>query len=132
MKRKEISFSPQGEEEGFFFENLCTKDWLRDHTSWAPCGIEMKIKGILKSRFWNALHQGTHPFLYSRIHGYMFIFHDWSKSVFVASAVYFVWDTKPDFPTMVSERSSISCLYNMWLNFRIKEKTFSWWFNFLQ
>ena len=25
MKRKEISFSPQGEEEGFFFENQCTK-----------------------------------------------------------------------------------------------------------
>ena len=47
IKRKENSFSPQGEEEGFFFENLCTKR-LRDHTSWAPCGIEMKIKGILK------------------------------------------------------------------------------------
>jgi len=25
IKRKENSFSPQGEEEGFFFENLCTK-----------------------------------------------------------------------------------------------------------
>ena len=28
------------------------------------------------------------------------IFHEWSRSVFVASTVYFVWDTKPDFPTI--------------------------------
>ena len=71
MKRKEISFSPQGEKEGFFFESLCTKDWLSDHISWAPCRIEMKIKGILKSWFWNSLHQGTLSILYYRIHSYM-------------------------------------------------------------
>ena len=47
------------------------KDWLRDHTSWAPCGIEMKIKGILKYWFWISLHQGTLPILWSRIQGYM-------------------------------------------------------------
>ena len=25
--------------------------------------------------------------------------HEWNISMFVASAVYFVWDTKPDLPT---------------------------------
>ena len=47
------------------------KDWLRDHTSWAPCGIEMKIKDILKSWFWISLHQGTLSILCSKIQGYM-------------------------------------------------------------
>ena len=74
MKRKENSFSLQGGEEGFFFENQCTKDWLRDHTSWVPCGIEMKAKGILKSWFWISLHQGTISILCSRIQGYMLSF----------------------------------------------------------
>ena len=74
MKREEISFSLQGEEEGFFFESLCTKDWLRDHTSWAPCGIEMKIKGILKSWFWFSQHQGMLSILCSTIQGYMLSF----------------------------------------------------------
>ena len=74
IKRKEISFSRQGEEEGFFFEDLCTKDWLRDHTSWAPCRIEMKIKGILKFWFWFSQHQGTLSTLCSRIQGYMLSF----------------------------------------------------------
>ena len=46
------------------------KDWLRDHSSWAPCGIEMKIKGILKSLFWISQHQGTLSILCSRIQGY--------------------------------------------------------------
>ena len=46
------------------------KDWLRDHTSWAPCGIEIKIKGVLKSWFWISLHQGTLSILCSRIQGY--------------------------------------------------------------
>ena len=71
MKRKENSFSLQGEEEGFFFKNQRTKDWLGDHTSWAPCGIGMKIRGILKSWFWFSLHQGKLSILSSRIQGYM-------------------------------------------------------------
>ena len=70
MKRKENSFSLQ-EEEVFFFENHCTKDGLRDHTSWALCGIEMKIRVILMSWFWISLHQGTLSILCSRIQGYM-------------------------------------------------------------
>ena len=69
------------------------KDWLRNNTSWAPCGIEMKIKGILKSWFWISLHQGMQN---SRLHD---IFHEWSRSVIVASTVCFVWDAKPNFPT---------------------------------
>ena len=71
MKRKENSFSLQGEEEGLPLRINAHKDWLRDHSSWAPCGIEMKIKGILKSWFWISQHQGTLSFLCSRIQGYM-------------------------------------------------------------
>ena len=71
MKRKENSFSLQGEEEGLPLRINAHKDWLRDHSSWAPCGIEMKIKGILKSWFWISQHQGTLSILCSRIQGYM-------------------------------------------------------------
>ena len=50
MKRKENSFSLQGEEEEDLSSRInVQKDLLRDHTSWALCGIEMKIKGILNS-----------------------------------------------------------------------------------
>ena len=71
LKRKEISFSPQGEEEELSLRINVQKDWLRDHTSWAPCEIEMKIKGILKSWFWISLHWGTLSIFCSRIQGYM-------------------------------------------------------------
>ena len=47
---------------------------MRDHFSWEPCGIEMKIKGIFKSWFWISLHQGTLSILCSRIQGYMLSF----------------------------------------------------------
>ena len=68
-------------------------NWLRYHTFWAPCGIGMKIEGILKFCFWISLHQGMQN---SRLQA---ISHEWSRSVIVASAVCFVWDAKPDFPT---------------------------------
>ena len=71
MKRKENSFSLQGEEEELSLRINVQKDWLRDHTSWAPYGIEMKIKGILKYWFWISLYQGTLSILCSRIQGYM-------------------------------------------------------------
>ena len=47
MKSKEKNFSQQWEEELSLRINV-QKDWLRDHTSWAQCEIEMKIKGTLK------------------------------------------------------------------------------------
>ena len=46
----------------------------REHPYWAPCGIEMKIKGIFKSWFWISLHQGMLSILYSRIQGYILSF----------------------------------------------------------
>ena len=49
MKRKDKSFSLQREEDELSLRINVHKDWLRDHSSQAPCGIEMKIKGILKS-----------------------------------------------------------------------------------
>ena len=124
-------FSPQGE-EGFFFESLCTRDWLRDHTSWVPCVIEMKIKGILKSCFWNSLHQGTLSILYSRIHSYMLSYMIKVDPWLLLPLCVLYEIQNQIFQQMVSEWSSISCLYNMWLSFRIKEKTFSWCSSFLQ
>ena len=47
------------------------KDWLSSHSSWAPCGIGMLIRGILKSWFWISLHQSTLSILCSRIQGYI-------------------------------------------------------------
>ena len=73
-KEKKSVFLHKEKKNDFSFENLCTKDWLRDYTSWTPCGIEMKIKGILKFWFWISLHQGTLSILYSRIYGYMLSF----------------------------------------------------------
>ena len=39
-------------------------------------------------------------FLNSEIYIMYVINHEWNRSMFVASAVCFVWDTKPDFPTI--------------------------------
>ena len=44
---------------------------MRDHTSWTPCGIEIKIKGILKYWFWISRHQGTLSILCFIIQGYI-------------------------------------------------------------
>ena len=70
-KRKKNSFSLQWEEEGLSLRINVHKDWLRDHSSRALCGIEMLIKGILKSCFWISLHQGMFSIFYSRIQGYV-------------------------------------------------------------
>ena len=132
IKRKENSFSPQGVEEGFFFKNQHTKDWLRDHTSWAPCGIRMKIRGILKSWFWFSLHQGMLSILCSKIQGYMLSFMN-EVDLWLLLPLCVLYEMQNQiFQQVVSNRSSISCLYNMWLSFRIKEKPFSWCSSFLQ
>ena len=73
MKRKKTVFLYK-EKKNFSLRVNVHKDWLRDYTSWTPCGIEMKIKGILKFWFWISLHQGTLSILYSRIYGYMLFF----------------------------------------------------------
>ena len=69
------------------------KNWLKDHSSWTPCGIGMKIEGILKSCFWILLHQGTLSFLCFRIQCYMLSIMN-EVDYCVASAVGFVWDAK--------------------------------------
>ena len=101
------------------------KDWLRDRTSWAPCGIEMKIKGILKSWFWISLHQGALSILCSRIQGYMLSFMNEVDPCLMLPQYVLYGMQNQIFQQLVSERSSISCLYNMWLSFRIKGKLFS-------
>ena len=70
MKRKENRFPLQWEEELSLRINI-HKDWLRDHSSRAPYGIGVLIRGILKSYFWISLHQGMLFILCSRIQGYM-------------------------------------------------------------
>ena len=47
----------------FFWKINILKNWLRDHSSWALCGIWMKIEGFLKSCFLILLYQGTLSFL---------------------------------------------------------------------
>ena len=74
VKRKEINFLHKEKKKDFSLRINVQKDWMRDHTSWAPCGIEMKIKGILKSWFWISLHQVTFSILWSRIQDYMLSF----------------------------------------------------------
>ena len=73
-KEKKTVFLYKEKKKNFLLRINVQKDWMRDHTSWAPCGIEMKIKGILKWWFWISLHQGTLPILCSRIQGYMLSF----------------------------------------------------------
>ena len=41
-------------------------------------------------------------FLNSKIYIVLIINHEWNRSMYVASAVCFVWDTKPDLPTTTS------------------------------
>ena len=92
-------------------------NWLRDHTSWASCGIEMKIRGILKSWFWISLHQGTLSILCSRIQGYMLsLMNDVDPWLLLPLCVLYEI-LNHIFQQLVSERFSISCLYNMWLSF---------------
>ena len=73
-KEKKSVFLHMEKKKYFSLRIYVQKDWLRDHTSWAACGIEMKIKGILKFWLWISLHQGTLSILYSRIQGYMLSF----------------------------------------------------------
>ena len=48
MKRKELVFLHKEKKKDFSLRINVQKDWLRDHISWAPCGIEIKMKCILK------------------------------------------------------------------------------------
>ena len=64
----------------------------------------MKIKNVLKY-LWSLVLNFTAPryaimFLNSEIYIVHVINHEWNKSIFVASAMCFVWNTKPDFPTI--------------------------------
>ena len=81
------------------------KNWLKDHSSWALCGIGMKIKGFLNPCFLFSLHQGTFFVLYSRTQGYMLSLMN-EVDPCVASTACFVWDAKPVFPTIPTVRAS--------------------------
>ena len=62
-------------------------------------------------------------FLNSEIYIVQVIDHEWNRSLFVASAMCFVWGTKPDLTNnWYQSQVFISWLYSMWLNFRIKVK----------
>ena len=59
--------------------------------------------------------------------------HEWNRSMFVTSAVCFVWDTKLDLPTIGirASFSSHACITCDW-DFRIKESSFLGDLNFCQ
>ena len=102
MKRKESNFSLQWEEEELSLRIHVHIDWLRDHTSWALCGIEIKIKGILKSCFWISLRQGMLSILCSRIQGYMISLMNEVDPCLLLPLCVFVWDAKPNFPSVIT------------------------------
>ena len=109
-KKKKNGFSLKGE-EGFFFENQCTKRLIeRLHFS--------------SLDFWISLHQGTLSILCSRIQGYMLSFMNKIDSCLLLPLCILYEIQNQIFQQLVSERSSISCLYNMWLGSRIKENNF--------
>ena len=70
-KEKKTVFLYNEKKKNFLLRINVHKDWLRDHSSWVPCGIGMLIRGILKSWFLISLHQGTLSILCSRIQAYM-------------------------------------------------------------
>ena len=126
------NFSLQWEEEELSLRINVHNDWLRNHSSRAPCEIGMLIRGIIKSWFWISQHQVTLSILCSRIQGYMLsLMNEVDLCLLLLLCVLYEIKNQ-NFQQLVSERSSISCLYNMWLSFRIKEKSFSWCFYFLQ
>ena len=123
-KEKKTVFLYVEKKKDFSLRIYVQKDWLRDHTSWAPFGIEMKIKGILKSWFWISLHQGMLSILCSRIQGYMLsLMNEVDPWLLLSLCVLYKMQNQI-FQQLVSEQSSISCLYSMWLSFRIKENRF--------
>ena len=120
-EKKKVFFLYKEKKKDFSLRINVQKDWLRYYTSWAPCGIEMKIKDILNSWFWISLHQGYMLSFMNEVDPWL---------LFPLCVLYGIQNQI--FQQMVSKRSSISCLYNMWSSFRIKEKPFSWCFYFLQ
>ena len=97
IKRKENSFYLQNLGNTLFQRKINVhKNWLRDHSSWAPWRIGMKIERILKFFFWISLHQGTLSLLCFRIQGYMLSLMN-EVDPCVASAMGFVWDAKTNF-----------------------------------
>ena len=121
-KEKKSVFLYKEKKKVFSLRINVQKDWLRDHTFWAPCGTKMKIKSVPKY-FWSFVLNFTAPrytilFLNSKIYIMHVINHEWNKSMFVASVVCFVWDTKPDFPTIgirarFSSHDCIACDWSL-------------------
>ena len=85
--------------------NVC-KNWLRDHSSWIPCEIGMKIECILKSCFLISLHQRTLSVLCSRIQGYILSLIN-EIDHYIASTACFVWDAKLVFPTGCTSKNCL-------------------------
>ena len=121
-KEKKTVFLYKEKKKDFSLKIYIQKDWLRDHSFRAPCRIELKIRGILKSWFWISLHQGMFSILCSKIQGYMLsLMNEVDPWLLLPLCVLYEMQNQ-FFQQLVSERSSISCLYNMWLSFRIKKK----------
>ena len=111
-KEKKTVFLYNEKKKNFLLRINVDKDWLRDHSSWVPCGIGMLIRGILKSRFWILLHQGMLSIFCSRILSYMLSLMNEIDPCLLLS-LYVLYEMKNQiFQQLVLERSSISCLYS--------------------
>ena len=73
-KEMKIFFLYNEKKKNFLLRINVHKNWLRDHSSRATCGIGILIRSILKFCFWISLHQGTLSILSSRIQDYMLSF----------------------------------------------------------
>ena len=120
-KEKKTVFLYNEKKKNFLWELMYKMtDWettLLGHYMELGCWLEVFLILV----FWILLHQGTHSILCSRIQGYILSFMNEVDPCLMLPLYVLYGMQNQIFQQLVSERSSISCLYNMWLGFRIKE-----------
>ena len=107
MKEKKTVFLYKEKKNDFLWESKYIKtDWENTHLRYrVELGCWLKVFSSLVLNITTSRYAFYSLFYNSRLH---VISHEWSRFVFVASAVCFVWDTKPDFPTSSSLKLSAS------------------------
>ena len=123
-KKKNVFFSTRRRRRIFLWKSVYKKtDW---ETTLLGYHVELRwrLKVFLSLDFWISLHQGTLSILCFKIQGYMFSFMNKVDSCSLLPLCILYEIQNQIFQQLISERSSISCLYNMWLSSRIKENNF--------
>ena len=106
-KEKKTVFLYKEKKNDFLWESKYIKtDWENTHLRYrVELGCWLKVFSSLVLNITTSRYAFYSLFYNSRLH---VISHEWSRFVFVASAVCFVWDTKPDFPRSSSLKLSAS------------------------